>query len=127
MPGFITDEEIAVLNLKYRNEAMEVALHSADPTDTASLVNEIAVTRAAVTFSDPATAIPISNIAVLEFADMPDDGTDIDNPGQDVTHISVHRVSDGGMVSSGAMSSTVRVPEGEIARIPIGSLEIDLE
>lgn len=126
MAGFTDAAEIEVLNEKFRTVPMEAAIHTADPTEAGLLTNEIAVTRASVSFTDPAVSMPISNVADTEWDNIPDDGTDPLDPGTTITHVSVHRVSDGVMIAYEELGSLVRVPETETARIPAGGLVLEL-
>lgn len=127
MPGYTDARENEALNEGFRKtgETYVVSLHTADPGEGGSTVNEVSggpapgYTRQAVAFSDPANGQPISNIDNVDFPDM---------PAVTVTHVGIHRASDNLMVAFAALAQAVTVASaGNILRFEPGQLRVSME
>jgi hypothetical protein len=118
--------ESALLDHVLRNATMTsptsvyVALFSANPTETGSLVNELAgdgYARQVVTFSAPAAG-SCSNDGIINFPEASGDWVT-------ATHFAVcDAVSGGQVLYSEALDESKTIMTGETARIAAGSLVI---
>lgn len=97
-----------------------VKLHIGDPGAAGANNAAGETTRKAVTFGSAAASGAISNTAAVEWTSYP-------NSTDDLTHISTWTAAAAGTwLGNDALPSTVVMDTGEIARIPVGDLDITL-
>lgn len=117
--SFTDDLEDEVLAARYNTGSLVFGIFTSNPTDTADLSGEVALTRQPITFSAVALGKPISNTNLLEFGPFAATTT--------VTFGAVFRTSDNKMVSHAPAVIGIEIPAGQFLRIPVGYITADLD